>query len=86
MSINWREELQHPTTSLGKRYLTLLLITIVASVVFLFLSLELPKAFHYTQTWVMWVEMFFLVVFSIDFLLRLATQPLTDAKSFLLMV
>ncbi|MFM7801843.1 MAG: ion transporter, partial [Limnohabitans sp.] len=63
-----------------------MLITIVASLVFLFLSLELPKAFHYTQTWVMWVEMFFLVVFSIDFLLRLATQPLTDAKSFLLMV
>ncbi len=59
MSISLREELQHPTTTLGKRYLTLVLATIVASVVFLFFSLELPKAFHYTQTWVMWVELFF---------------------------
>ena len=86
MSISLREELQHPTTTLGKRYLTLVLATIVASVVFLFFSLELPKAFHYTQTWVMWVELFFLVVFSVDFLLRLATQPLTDAKNFVLLV
>ena len=41
MSISLREELQHPTTTLGKRYLTLVLATIVASVVFLFFSLEL---------------------------------------------
>ena len=34
----------------------------------------------------MWFELFFLVVFSIDFLLRVATQPLTDAKNFILLV
>ena len=36
MSINLREELQHPTTTLGKRYLTLVLFTIVLSVLFFF--------------------------------------------------
>jgi hypothetical protein len=86
MSINLREELQHPTTTLGKRYLTLVLFTIVLSVLFLFFSLELPQAFHHSQTWVMWFELFFLVVFSIDILLRVATQPLTDAKNFILLV
>jgi hypothetical protein len=86
MSFNLREELQHPTTPLGKQYLSLVLLTIVVSVLFLFFSLELPQAFHHSQTWVMWFELFFLVVFSIDFLLRVATQPLTDAKNFILLV
>ena len=85
MSANLRDELQHPTTLWGKRYLSLVLFTIVVSVLFLFFSLELPKAFHPSQTWVIWFELFFLVVFSIDFLLRLATQPLTDAKNFILL-
>ena len=85
MSVNLRDELQHPTTLWGKRYLSLVLFTIVVSVLFLFFSLELPKAFHPSQTWVIWFELFFLVVFSIDFLLRLATQPLTDAKNFILL-
>ena len=86
MSVNLRDELQHPTTLWGKRYLSLVLFTIVLSVLFLFFSLELPQAFQHTQAWVMWFELFFLVVFSIDFLLRLATQPLTDAKNFILLV
>ena len=86
MSVNLRDELQHPTTLWGKRYLSLVLFTIVLSVLFLFFSLELPQAFQHTQTWVMWFELFFLVVFSIDFLLRVATQPLTDAKNFILLV
>ena len=56
MSVNLRDELQHPTTLWGKRYLSLLLFTIVLSVLFLFFSLELPQAFHHSQTWVMWFE------------------------------
>ncbi len=86
MSISLRDELQHPTTRLGKQYLSLVLFTIVVSVLFLFFSLELPQAFHHSQSWVMWFELCFLVVFSIDFLLRVATQPLTDAKNFILLV
>ena len=86
MSVNLRDELQHPTTLWGKRYLSLVLFTIVVSVLFLFFSLELPQAFHHSQTWVMWFELFFLVVFSIDLLLRVATQPLTDPKNFILLV
>lgn len=53
MAVNLRDELQHPTTPLGKQYLSLVLFTIVVSVLFLFFSLELPQAFHYSQTWVM---------------------------------
>ena len=60
MSVNLRDELQHPTTLWRKRYLSLVLFTIVLSVLFLFLflffSLELPQAFHHSQTWVMWFE------------------------------
>lgn len=85
MSFNLREELQAPTTVLGKRYMLLLLCTIVASVFFLFFSLELPQAFHHTQTWVMWFELFFLVVFSVDLVLRLATHPFSDIKGILLL-
>ena len=32
MAVNLREELQHPTTPLGKQYLSLVLFTIVVSV------------------------------------------------------
>ena len=85
MSFNLRQELQAPSTVLGKRYMLLLLCTIVASVFFLFFSLELPQAFHHSQTWVMWFELFFLVVFSVDLVLRLATHPFSDLKGFLLL-
>jgi hypothetical protein len=85
MSFNLREELQAPSTQLGKRYMLLVLATIVASVFFLFFSLELPQAFHHTQMWVMWFELFFLVVFSFDLVLRLSSHPFSDWKGFLLL-
>lgn len=85
MTMTLRDQLLAPSTALGKRYMLLLLVTIVASVFFLFFSLELPEAFHHSNTWVMWFELFFLVVFSFDFLLRLISHPFSDWKGFLLL-
>ncbi len=85
MSFNLRQELQAPTTVLGKRYMLLLLCTIVASVFFLFFSLELPQAFHHTNSWVVAIELIFLVLFSVDLLLRLISHPFSDWKGFLLL-
>ncbi len=85
MSFNLRDELNAPNTVLGKRYMLLLLCTIVASVFFLFFSLELPQAFHHTHGWVVAFELFFLVLFSVDLLLRLSSHPFSDIKGFLLL-
>ncbi len=85
MSFNLRDELNAPTTVLGKRYMLLLLCTIVASVFFLFFSLELPQAFHHSNGWVVAFELFFLVLFSVDLLLRLSSHPFSDIKGFLLL-
>jgi uncharacterized membrane protein len=57
MSVNLRDELQHPTTLWGKRYLSLVLFTIVLSVLLLFFILELPLTFHQRQAWAMWLEL-----------------------------
>jgi Ion transport protein len=85
MTFNLRAELQEPNTDIGKRYMLLLLVTIVASVFFLFFSLELPEAFHHSQMWVMWFELAFLLIFSFDFILRLSSHPFSDWKGFLLL-
>lgn len=85
MTFNLRDELNAPTTVLGKRYMLLLLCTIVASVFFLFFSLELPQAFHHSNGWVVAFELFFLVLFSVDLMLRLASHPFSDWKGFLLL-
>lgn len=80
-----RHELQEPSTEFGKRYMSLLLATIVVSVFFLFFSLEYPNTFHHSSPLVVWVEFFFMVVFGFDLLLRLSVQPLNDWRGLLLL-
>jgi voltage-gated potassium channel len=85
MTSKLRDELNAPSTTLGKRYMLLLLSTIVASVFFLFFSLELPQVFHHTNSWVVAIELIFLVLFSVDLVLRLISHPFSDWKGFLLL-
>ena len=61
MSFNLREELQHPTTLWGKRYLSLVLFTIVVSVLFLFFK----QSYYFFQAKVAKERLFFSIGFTL---------------------
>ena len=65
-----RNELSHPTTAIGRRYLALLIITIIFSVFYLFVQEEFPNAFPTGSLRLFLIELFIFVVFSADFILR----------------
>ena len=76
-----RQELRQPRTAFGKRYTVLLIITIVASIFFLFIEEQYPKTFPLGSVQLLVIESIILVVFGIDFLLRISITRLSDWRS-----
>ena len=67
----FRQELLHPTTALGRRYLGVLIVTIIFSVFYLFVQEEFPSAFPAFSVRLFAIELLIFVVFCVDFILRL---------------
>ena len=76
-----RQELQEPRTTLGKRYTVVLIITIIASIFFLFIVDQYPNSFPMGSVQLLLIEAIILVVFGIDFILRLSTTDPRDWRS-----
>ncbi|MBT8150379.1 MAG: hypothetical protein KJO62_03185 [Gammaproteobacteria bacterium] len=76
-----RHELTAPKTTLGKRYAALLIVTIVASIFYLFIVDEYPASFPLGSTQLLVVEWIILAVFSVDFFLRLGVTRLSDWRA-----
>ena len=66
-----QRELTQPVTVWGRRYMATLIITIILSVFYLFIQEEFPQALPMGSLRLLVIELFILVVFSADFLLRL---------------
>ncbi|MBM4192484.1 MAG: hypothetical protein FJ196_05460 [Gammaproteobacteria bacterium] len=64
-------ELNNPSTPLARRYMVFMLVTIVGSILFLFLLEEYPDYYTHDNPIVIAVEAFLLVAFSVDVLLRI---------------
>ena len=81
-----RVELQQPTTALGRRYLGLLIITIISSVLFLFVQEEYPAIAPLGSPQLLIFELLILTVFVCDFVLRvrIAQGTLVDAEFLLI--
>ncbi len=72
-----RRELQNPKTQAGNRYLGMLIITIILSVLYLFIQEEYPNAFPLGSIQLLLVELVIFAVFALDFALRLYTYRAT---------
>ena len=81
-----RHELNCPETVLGRRYMVLMLATIVWSIVFMFLTAEYPGFAPEGSTTLFVIEGFIFLVFSVDFVLRLISLDTRDGKAMLLLV
>ena len=81
-----RTELQQPRTPLGRRYTAVLIITIIASIFYLFIVDQYPNSFPLGSTQLLLIESIILVVFSVDFLLRLSIVKANDWRAGLLLV
>jgi hypothetical protein len=68
-----RAELQYPETHTGRRYLGLLIITIILSVLYLFVQEEYPTIAPLGSLQLLIFEFFILLVFIVDFALRILT-------------
>ncbi|WP_162933117.1 ion transporter [Roseovarius sp. EL26] len=66
-----QRELSQPVTVWGRRYMATLIVTIILSVFYLFIQDEFPLALPMGSLRLLAIELFILVVFSADFLLRL---------------
>lgn len=67
----FRQELLYPTTVFWRRYLAVLIITIIFSVFYRFVQEEFPDALPAGSIRLLLIEALIFVVFSMDFLLRL---------------
>lgn len=67
----YRQELLYPTTIFWRRYLAVLVITIISSVCYLFVQEEFPNALPTGSVSLLIIELFIFTVFSADFVLRL---------------
>jgi voltage-gated potassium channel len=81
-----RHELNCPQTILGRRYMVLMLATIVWSILFMFLTAEYPGFAPEASTTLFVIEGFIFLVFSVDFVLRLISLDTRDGKAMLLLV
>lgn len=81
-----RHELNCPETALGRRYMVLMLATIVWSIFFMFLTAEYPGFAPEGSTTLFAIEGFIFLVFSVDFVLRLISLDTRDGKAMLLLV
>lgn len=81
-----RHELNCPETVLGRRYMVLMLATIVWSILFMFLTAEYPGFAPEGSTTLFAIEGFIFLVFSVDFVLRLISLDTRDGKAMLLLV
>ena len=81
-----RHELNCPETVLGRRYMVLMLATIVWSIFFMFLTAEYPGFAPEGSTTLFAIEGFIFLVFSVDFVLRLISLDTRDGKAMLLLV
>jgi len=81
-----RDELNCPETVLGRRYMVLMLATIVWSILFMFLTAEYPGFAPEGSTTLFAIEGFIFLVFSVDFVLRLISSDTRDGKAMLLLV
>jgi hypothetical protein len=81
-----RHELNCPETALGRRYMVLMLATIVWSILFMFLAAEYPGFAPEGSTTLFVIEGFIFLVFSVDFVLRLISLDTRDGKAMLLLV
>lgn len=81
-----RHELNCPDTVLGRRYMVLMLATIVWSILFMFLAAEYPGFAPEASTTLFVIEGFIFLVFSVDFVLRLISLDTRDGKAMLLLV
>jgi len=64
-------ELKNPKTILGRRYLGLLIITIILSIFGLFVQQEYPKIAPIGSNQLLVFELYVLIIFSLDFTIRL---------------
>ena len=64
-------ELKNPKTILGRRYLGLLIITIILSIFGLFVQQEYPKIAPIGSNQLLVFELYVLIIFSLDFMIRL---------------
>jgi len=73
MSVGYRlrHELNCPDTVLGRRYMVLMLATIVWSIFFMFLTAEYPGFAPEGSTTLFVIEGFIFLVYAVDFVLRL---------------
>lgn len=81
-----RKELTNPSTVIGRRYLAVLIVTIVFSVFYLFVQEEFPNALPMGSVRLLLVELFILIVFSADFLLRLMVASKTKREILFLLI
>ena len=81
-----RHELNCPESVLGRRYIVLMLATIVWSILFMFLTAEYPGFAPEGSTTLFVIEGFIFLVFSVDFVLRLISLDTRDGKAMLLLV
>ena len=81
-----RHELNCPQTALGRRYMVLMLATIVWSIFFMFLTAEYPGFAPEGSTTLFAIEGFIFLVFSVDFVLRLISLDTRDGKAMVLLV
>ena len=81
-----RHELNCPETVLGRRYMVLMLATIVWSIFFMFLTAEYPGFAPEGSTTLFVIEGFIFLVFLVDFVLRLISLDTRDGKAMLLLV
>jgi hypothetical protein len=81
-----RHELNCPDTVLGRRYMVLMLATIVWSIFFMFLTAEYPGFAPEGSTTLFVIEGFIFLVFSVDFVLRLISLDTRDGRAMLLLV
>ncbi len=81
-----RIKLEDPHTVLGKRYTALLVGTIIASIFYLFVVDQYPGSFPLGSAQLLVVETIILIVFGIDFLLRLGITKLADWRAVSLLV
>ena len=75
------EQLNRPSTPLGKGYMGFMIATIFGSIFFMFLMEEYPKYYTHDSPIVIAVESFLFVAFSVDFILRLISTKFNDWRS-----
>ena len=87
--LRWRDlerELSQPTTVLGRRYMVLIAMTIVASIFLLFVVDEYPSSFPTNSLQIFIPELLIFVIFTVDFVLRLAVTKLRNWRAVLLLL